>query len=108
MRVIAATAIVVALAGTATAQDDRAHWARLAQQNQAGLLTYCAAQGHIKPPVEPPPPPGPAEPDVAAAGLAGRSGVIRYVDPQATLAESAAASGTTVAYRCQLMGLGVR
>ena len=107
MRVIAATAIVVALAGTATAQDDRAHWARLAQQNQAGLLTYCAAQGHIKAPVGPAPP-GPAEPDVAAAGLAGQSGVIRYVDPQATLAESAAASGTTVAYRCQLMGLGVR
>ena len=97
-----AAVLSVLLAGSAVAQpSEHAHWLRLAEQNQRGLLRYCAAQGHIAAPA--PVDPGTAEPDVLAAAQAGQAGMIRYIDPQATLAESAAASGTTVAYRCQLM-----
>ena len=90
------------------AQDERARWASMSDQNQLGLLEYCQAQGHV-----------PAEivarqraalptSDTGSANAAGRTGMIQYADPQVTLAADAAASGTTVAYRCQMMGFAVR
>ena len=110
MRIIVATVFVVLLTGTAFAQDDHAHWARLAQANQHGLLMYCAAQGLLDAAiaVTRPGEASDADPEVVAAAKAGQAGIIRYVDRQATLTEDAAASGTTVAYRCQMMGLAVR
>lgn len=110
MRTIVAIAFAVLLTGTASAQDDHAYWARLARGNQRGLLAYCAAQGHLDAAttISRPGEPDYAEPEVVAAAKAGQAGIIRYIDRQATLAEDAAASGTTVAYRCQLMGLAVR
>ncbi len=90
------------------AQDERTRWAIMSDQNQLGLLEYCQAQGHV-----------PAEivtwqraalptADTGPANAAGRTGIIQYTDPQVTLAADAAASGTTIAYRCQMMGFAVR
>ena len=110
MRTIVATAFAMLLTEPASAQDDHAHWARLAQANQHGLLVYCAAQRLIDAAiaVTRPDEASGTDPEIVAAAKAGQEGIIRYVDRQATLAEDAAASGTTVAYRCQMMGLAVR
>ena len=110
MRTMVAAAFAVLLTGTASAQDNQAHWARLAQANQHGLLVYCVAQGHLDAAIAETRPgeANDADPEVVAAAKAGQAGIIRYVDRQATLTEDAAASGTTVAYRCQMMGLAVR
>ena len=95
----------------AAAQDDSGLWRRLAEQNQLGLLEYCAAQGYSTPGAVVAQRPAAVSgvwPAGEAANAAGRAGTIRVVDPQATLAESAAASGTTVAYRCQQMMYALR
>lgn len=109
MRVISVCCLLVLVASGARGQDERTHWAQLSDQNQLGLLAYCANQGHSvgQRPAEVgrQGEPGSVAPDVAAASVAGRAGVIQYTTPQATLAEDAAASGTTVAYRCEMMGL---
>ncbi len=102
-----AIAALVFFSSAARAQDERAIWAALSQQNQAGLLEYCSRQGYI-PDVVRTPTMGTPTPGGPAASAAGREGVIRYVDPQVTLAEDAAASGTTVAYRCLMMSLQPR
>lgn len=81
-------------------------WAVMSQQNQLGLLEYCQALGHVSAGVV-----QRQRRVLATSGSAqeraGQAGVIAYLTPQATLAEAAAASGTTVAYRCVLMSYQV-
>ena len=95
------------LSASVVAETEREQWARLSDQNQLSLLQYCRAQGYVSAEI--------VERQRAAlrvkegaASLAGRAGVILYLGPQATLAEAAAASGITIAYRCQQMGYLIR
>ena len=94
-------------AGAQAAPQESIRWAGMAQRNQLGLLEYCAAQGHIGPEHAVRQRRAITGADPEELVKAGRTGMIAYAEPQATLADSAAASGTTVAYLCALMAYRV-
>ena len=103
MRALFLAAVV---AGVPAWAQEGPRWALMAQQNQLGLLEYCQAQGHVAMDVVERQRRALAQPG-SAMEEAGRTGMIAYLEPQATLAAAAAASGTTIGYRCALMAYRV-